>query len=206
MARTEPDAATLVPARRGLFELYRTRGASVWIEAVGSSMQPSIRDGDWLLLDFAACEAKIGEIVFFPLGQRLVVHRVIRRSLRDGAWVLETKGDARLDVDPPVHATDVLGVVRAVRAGEHGTATSAACCGARAITLATLSTTIARATSFTRRLPEPLGRPLRRIARTPTRIALDLAARAPRYQSGRSFADDPSAPALSPKADDRGSE
>jgi signal peptidase I len=102
-------------ARRGLFEHYRARGTSTWVEVSGSSMRPSFGDGSWLLVDFGAREAKVGEVVLFPLGDTLVAHRVIRRRRTLRGWMLRTKGDACRGPDPPVASKDVLGVVRAVR-------------------------------------------------------------------------------------------
>jgi hypothetical protein len=89
-------------ARRGLFEVYRARGESAWVAVGGSSMRPSFGDGSWLLVDFGAREARVGEIVLLPLGSRLVTHRVIRRHRGRSGWTLQTKGDACLAADPPV--------------------------------------------------------------------------------------------------------
>ena len=168
----ESGERPLAQARRGLFELYRARGETVWIEAVGSSMLPSIVDGDWLLVQFGHGRPAIGEIVVFSLGGQIVVHRVVRRRRAGGTLV--AKGDARLDFDAPVHQDQVLGIVRAVRTGADGPAVDRACGGARAAAAAVLSAAVADVASSARRLPAPLERLLLRLAARPLRIALGL--------------------------------
>jgi signal peptidase I len=148
-------------ARRGLFELYRSQGASVWIEATGSSMSPAIGEGDWLLVDFAAGTTAVGEIVVYPLGEAIVVHRVVRRTGENGNRTIATKGDARVGLDPPLPEKQVLGVVRAVRYGEDGEPDERLCSGPRAVAVARLSA---------------VGGPAGRLSRGLARITLRLVA------------------------------
>ena len=54
--RSTDDPDRVFRARLELFRRYREQRARTWIEAIGSSMLPSIREGDWLLVDFAASE------------------------------------------------------------------------------------------------------------------------------------------------------
>ena len=163
-------------ARRALFEHYRAQGTSARIEAVGTSMRPSIDDGDWLLVDFGARDVRTGTIVLFPLGERMVVHRVIGRARRGrGPRALRTKGDARLDPDPPLAPADVLGVVRAVRPGADPAAHDRPFVGRTALLLGLLSALEASGVVAATRLPPPLRRALRLLARAPFRLALRLA-------------------------------
>jgi len=142
MGETEHTRAA---ARRALFELYRERGDCVWVEATGSSMLPFIRDGFWLLVDFGLREARLGEIAVFPCGDRIVGHRVVRGSQSHGVGVLATKGDARLEFDPPVPAGELLGVVRGLRRTRDGATAAGACRGPGALSLALISAGIGHA-------------------------------------------------------------
>ena len=166
----EPVPPALATARRGLFELYRERNASVWLEATGSSMLPSIRQGTSLLVDFGARRVGLGEIAIFPLGRTIVAHRVVRLRPGPDGDLLLCKGDARLEFDPPVPAREVLGAVRALRHDESGAAETAVCSGPRAVRLARISAAIGDATTLARRAPRPLRRPALKLAHVSMRL------------------------------------
>src|SRR5215472_5701874 len=81
------------------------------IRVTGTSMLPAIWPGDVLLVrplgdtDFAK-----GNIVLFLRNGRLFAHRVVDRS--DDRLI--TRGDAVPDCDPPVSASELLGVVAGI--------------------------------------------------------------------------------------------
>lgn len=88
------------------------RFGSARLRVQGSSMLPSIRPGDELDLRGASShEIKIGDVVAYRRDGRLFVHRVVERNRQE----LVTRGDTLPQADAPVSASDLLGVVSAVR-------------------------------------------------------------------------------------------
>jgi hypothetical protein len=87
-------------------------------------MRPVIRDGDWMLIDFGRAPRRLGEIVLFDNGDRLVAHRLVART---EFGQLLTKGDGSIRADQPIGPNQVLGVVRARRRA-HGRRVRAAGC------------------------------------------------------------------------------
>ena len=129
-----------VAALRALFELYRDEKRAEWVSASGTSMLPWIRSGDWLLVDFGAFDAKIGEIVLVSRGDVIFAHRVVRRN-RDA---LVTKGDNRRRFDAPIARAEIPGIVRATRRTPDATPSATICRGACAIALARGSAAVGR--------------------------------------------------------------
>ncbi|HET6922880.1 MAG TPA: nucleotidyltransferase family protein [Anaeromyxobacteraceae bacterium] len=89
------------------------RSGPVWLTIAGSSMTPSMAEGDRVLAaPVAGPESlRVGEIVLVRRGERLVVHRLVRLS-GDLAF---TRGDAdRQPEDPAVPTGEVLATVLAV--------------------------------------------------------------------------------------------
>jgi hypothetical protein len=80
--------------------------------AAGTSMRPEIPDGARLNL-CAPNQIRLGDIVLFTAGDRLVAHRVIRR---DPKRVL-TIGDSCASPDAPIPRERILATVRSVRIG-----------------------------------------------------------------------------------------
>jgi hypothetical protein len=178
-------------ARRALFEDDRRRGASRWIEAGGASMRPLIAPGTWMLVDFAARPSANGQIVLVPLGDVIVAHRVVATTRRETGTFVVTKGDAEPYCDAPVSAADVIGVVRALRRGRRGRATTLGCAGRSARIIARISLWSGRSARRAPRLGSLLPVPLRRLARpavlplarTATRLAAAPLASAARLQT-----------------------
>ena len=98
--------------------LVSDAAAPVWVDVKGASMEPSLVDGDRVLVEplGAGVEPYRGEVVLARLASSLVIHRVV--TVSDGVAV--TKGDARVDVDPPVRLDGVLGRVVQVRPSWRG--------------------------------------------------------------------------------------
>jgi signal peptidase I len=107
---TDPAAI----ARAGLLEIRRLAGDPTWIEARGSSMEPSIRPGSRLLVDLGRQPGRLGEIIVFRRRGELVAHRLVKRRWLDGREELVAKGDSEALADRPVTAEAILGVVRIV--------------------------------------------------------------------------------------------
>jgi peptidase S24-like protein len=149
-------------ARRATFEVYRRQGDSMWVQAQGGSMRPLIEPGSWMLVEFGAAAAEVGQIVLFPQGERIVAHRVVAQRTRLGTPLLLTKGDAEPYCDPPLVPAEVLGVVRALRRPD-APATCAGCRGFSARVVARMSWWGSRGAALARRMAALLPDPLRRI-------------------------------------------
>lgn len=78
------------------------------LRIIGTSMEPTMREGDIVTLDLHYKVIMPGDIVVFPgkHGYGLIIHRVLWRK-GDYYWI---KGDNALRVDI-VHRKDILGVV-----------------------------------------------------------------------------------------------
>lgn len=84
--------------------------------AHGSSMIPSIYPGDLLTVrSDSASDARRGEIVFFLLGGRPFVHRVMRKWPERNRVVFATRGDALPKEDPSIDASQLLGRVTQIQ-------------------------------------------------------------------------------------------
>jgi hypothetical protein len=151
-------------ARRATFEDFRRQGARVWIGPRGASMRPLIGAETKLLIEFGAASAEVGDIILFPLGDILVAHRLVARRRRHGQDVLIAKGDAEPYFDSAVSPADVLGVVRALRRGDAGPASSLGCAGWTARAVARVSYVAGRGAWLARRATAVLPGPLRRMA------------------------------------------
>jgi hypothetical protein len=75
-------------------------------------MIPSIYPGDLLTVRAeSVADARRGEIVFFLLGGRPFVHRVMRKWPERNRVVFATRGDALPKEDPSIDASQLLGRV-----------------------------------------------------------------------------------------------
>lgn len=79
----------------------------------GASMETAIPRGSRIRITFNGAPHRVGDIVAFMIGERIVVHRVVHRARRR----LLTRGDAMLLPDPPIDAAAVLGAVDAIDSG-----------------------------------------------------------------------------------------
>jgi hypothetical protein len=143
-------------------EVYRQERASAWIKPEGRSMRPLIQPGSWALVEFGAAPSGVGDIVLFPCDDLVIAHRLV--AWRRGATRLVPKGDAEAYCDRPIALDDILGVVRALRHGSDGPATSAGCAGLTARAIARVSWWGGRSAALARRVAAVLPGPLRRVA------------------------------------------
>jgi signal peptidase I len=91
-------------------------GAQTRVRVMGTSMLPALWPGDVLVVRSQTVAPAVNEIVLFLRYGRLFAHRVLRKT----GSALITRGDALPDPDPPVRASELLGVVVAViRDGSH---------------------------------------------------------------------------------------
>jgi len=86
------------------------------LRVIGSSMLPSIRPGDVLIIRRRPIgDVRCGDVAVFVRDDRLFVHRVIAHH---GSHLV-TRGDSLPSPDAPVTATELAGVaVRLVRGGK----------------------------------------------------------------------------------------
>jgi hypothetical protein len=98
-------------ARAGLLDIAHAHQADDWIVATGTSMLPTIRPGDRLLVSFRRPPERIGQVVVVERDSHRVAHRIVAIRPDDpaGGWIM--KGDAESFADAPFHAGDVVGVV-----------------------------------------------------------------------------------------------
>ncbi len=82
-------------------------GGQAHVRVMGTSMLPALWPGDILIIRNQPKTPSAGEIVLFLRYGRLFAHRVVRTMESE----LITRGDALPDRDPPVHLSEVLGVV-----------------------------------------------------------------------------------------------
>jgi hypothetical protein len=82
-------------------------------------MLPAIRPRDVLVIEPRALQQiRVSDIVLFTLGDRLFVHRVVRKGIDEtGAPTLVTRGDTHRDDDLPIVSGQLLGQVVAVWRG-----------------------------------------------------------------------------------------
>ena len=88
-------------------------GGELWVSGAGQSMHATIRHADDVLLAPPNRSVARGDIVLFPQGRQLVLHRVVRVA----GSTLHTRGDAREGCDAPVQLSEVIGRAIAVRRG-----------------------------------------------------------------------------------------
>ncbi len=91
-------------------------GIAVRLRLYGQSMYPLLRDGDLVdIVPISPKQVRIGDIVFFRSGRRLLAHRVIKRTVEGRSVRLITQGDSLPTADRPIDdEADLLGRVEIV--------------------------------------------------------------------------------------------
>jgi signal peptidase I len=89
-------------------------GAQLRLRVQGTSMLPSLWPGDVLRIENDGPEISPGEIVLAEREGRFFVHRLVRRTEREGSVYWITRGDSMPSDDRAVATSDVLGRVSAV--------------------------------------------------------------------------------------------
>ncbi len=93
-------------------------GNEVRIRVTGTSMLPSIWPGDTVTVrPIGDTPASAGRIIVFTREGRLFAHRIVAKLERADGMQLITRGDAHVDCDPPVVASEVLGTVASITRG-----------------------------------------------------------------------------------------
>ncbi len=86
-------------------------GTLIRVQVAGSSMQPTLRPGDLLLLErVAVASVRPGDLLAVQIGAQFQTHRLLRRT----ASHLYLRGDACVQSDPPVPTSALLGRVQQI--------------------------------------------------------------------------------------------
>ena len=99
-----------------LLEAVVSRGSLLTLRAKGFSMSPFIKDGDMVTLSpLNRALPRMGDVVAYihPAIKRVFIHRVVRKN--GDSYLM--KGDNSLEVDGPVRAAKILGLVKRVDRG-----------------------------------------------------------------------------------------
>ena len=94
-------------------------GQHASFEVRGGCMWPALRHGDRVRVGPLKREPKVGDVLICYRGVHAVAHRVVQqfRDAHGQSWV-RCRGDAALELDAPVRAAEVLGLVDKIeRAG-----------------------------------------------------------------------------------------
>ena len=96
-------------------DLLGRSGRDGAVRVQGQSMLPTLRPGQLLAVDFAPVALARGDMLVFRQGEMLLVHRLLGSAKPlDGRRRLRTRGDAVLDLDPPLELDCVVGRVVAI--------------------------------------------------------------------------------------------
>jgi len=91
------------------------QGYSVRFSAPGTSMGPTIRDGETITVAPAApSQIRRGDVVAYRRGYHVIAHRVVRVERHNDSPAFLMRGDATTSCDPPVAPEQILGKVVSV--------------------------------------------------------------------------------------------
>jgi hypothetical protein len=97
----------------GVIRAVQHRGADCRFKVSGSSMGPAIRGHDVVTVSpLGEAVPFVGEVVAFrhPEGDRLILHRVVRRRHR----LFSIRGDSLRKIDAPIPLDNILGLITGV--------------------------------------------------------------------------------------------
>src|SRR6267142_5626900 len=85
-------------------------GTVVRFRAEGTSMYPTIRDGEAIMIAAVSIgEIVRGDVLLCRHGKRVLAHRVVHVTRRGTDRFFELRGDAKAACDPPVGASAIVG-------------------------------------------------------------------------------------------------
>jgi len=110
--RSEAPAALTALAIEGAVELMGRAGRPAAVRVQGASMRPTLEPGGWIRVDFAPTRLRFGDLVVLRSDGYLVVHRLVSLAgRRQEGKRFRTRGDGRLELDPPVARSRIVGRV-----------------------------------------------------------------------------------------------
>jgi signal peptidase I len=90
-------------------------GTMVRFHAEGTSMYPTIRDGEAITIARVAPDDVVrGDLLLCRQGRRVIAHRLVGIATRGAIRIFELRGDAKAACDAPVAADAVVGRIIAV--------------------------------------------------------------------------------------------
>ncbi len=96
-------------------ELMGRSGRNGQVRVRGTSMLPTLVEGQIVFVDFAPGRLARGDVLLFRLDDLLIVHRLVGEVWRrDGRHYYRARGDGRIHLDPPVVPERVVGRVVAL--------------------------------------------------------------------------------------------
>jgi signal peptidase I len=100
----------------GVVEEALAKGTTVRFRAQGTSMSPTIRDGEAISIAAVSPDEVVrGDVLLCRHDKRVLAHRVVGVTTHGAGRVFELRGDAKAGSDTPVGADDVVGQVIAVQ-------------------------------------------------------------------------------------------
>jgi len=82
-------------------------------------MYPILKAGDIATIEKCNVAAlKKGDIAVFKSGNNWVVHRYFKKKRLDNSFLITTKGDSRIWIDPPFMADEFIGKMTSFRRNE----------------------------------------------------------------------------------------
>lgn len=99
-----------------------SEGKIIRIKAHGYSMYPAIKPGSLILIEPLRQKGKPvpGEIVALKRENGLVVHRVMKRVIKNGITYYITRGDSNANKDTPVTIEKIVGrIIKSEPTGEN---------------------------------------------------------------------------------------
>ena len=115
MARFDCSVDEFGPLARELLD----QGHRVRLRVAGGSMEPLIQSGDRVEIEPAAMESvRVGDVVLFSLGGRLLLHRAVARRGVGGEVRLRARGDHNLRPEPEFGPEEMLGIAVALHRDE----------------------------------------------------------------------------------------
>ena len=113
------DSGKLTELVLAAVDLMGRAGRRGTVRVRGESMQPTLRAGQLLAVEFAPERLARGDMLIFRQGDLLLVHRLLGPARPiEGRPRLRTRGDGTLSLDPPVDLDRVIGRVVALADGE----------------------------------------------------------------------------------------
>jgi signal peptidase I len=105
-----------------LFEDLLSREISICVKVTGSSMASFLNGGEILTIRrVSASSLNTGDLIFFKTREGMpVLHRILKKELKNNMHIFQTKGDALLSMDEPVHESDILGKVCRIESDFNG--------------------------------------------------------------------------------------
>jgi signal peptidase I len=112
MTQLKPDERTIPePMIEALWELWAKMGRQPRMRMITGSMQPLIKEGDELHIELQPKVIHLGEVLIYRHRGQFIAHRLvdIRQSGEKERFIL--KGDAILNLDPPLPRERIIGRV-----------------------------------------------------------------------------------------------